>query len=211
MTSVNSVITAQGAAPAEAANQAKWTPLVERILQGDREAVGELYKQFLPGLRFYFISRLGRDAADDAAHSVFLMAVEQIAEGHLREPEALPGYIRSIAARHVCAQIEQRQREQWQSLSPAMESRLADGRKGPESEYGQQERLALALKVLRGMNRREREILTRFYLYEQAQEQICKEMGLTETQFRLLKSRAKARFGERGQKQLRRPLLPAIR
>jgi len=206
---MTSVITAQGPSQAEAANQAKWSPLVERIRQGDREAVGELYEQILPGLRFYFVNRLGRDAANDAAHSVFLRAVEQIAEGDLREPEALPGYIRTIAARYVCAQIEQRQREQWQSLTPLMESRLSDGRKGPESEYGQQERLTLALKVLRGMSEREREILTRFYLYEQTQEQICKEMGLTETQFRLLKSRAKARFGQKGQQQLRRRSLRA--
>lgn len=209
---MTSVTTAQGPSQAEAANQSKWTPLVERIRQGDREAVGELYEQLVPGLRFYFVNRLGRDAADDAAHSVFLMAVEQIGAGDLREPEALPGYIRTIAARYVCGQIEQSQREQWQSLTPLMESRLSDGRKGPESEYGQQERLTLALKVLRGMSEREREILTRFYLYEQTQEQICKEMGLTATQFRLLKSRAKARFGQKGQKQLRhRPLRAAIR
>jgi len=209
---LTSVITTQGPSQAEAANQSKWTPLVERIRQGDREAVGELYEQLLPGLRFYFVNRLGRDAASDAAHSVFLRAVEQIAQGDLREPEALPGYMRTMAARYVCAQIEQRQREQWQSLTPLMESRLSDGRKGPESEYGQQERLTLALKVLRGMSEREREILTRFYLYEQTQEQICKEMGLTATQFRLLKSRAKARFGQKGQKQLRhRPLRAAIR
>jgi RNA polymerase sigma-70 factor (ECF subfamily) len=42
---------------------------------------------------------------------------------------------------------------------------------------------------------------------EQSQDQICSEMALTETQFRLLKSRAKARFGELGKKKLtHRPL-----
>jgi hypothetical protein len=39
---------------------------------------------------------------------------------------------------------------------------------------------------------------------EQTQEEICKEMRLSETQFRLLKSRAKARFGELGRKRLAR-------
>ena len=42
----------------------------------------------------------------------------------------------------------------------------------------------------------------RFYLREQTPEEICDEMGLTETQFRLLKSRAKARFAELGRKKL---------
>jgi len=51
---------------------------------------------------------------------------------------------------------------------------------------------------------RDREILTRFYLQEQTQEEICAEMNLSDTQFRLLKSRAKARFGELGRKKLAR-------
>jgi RNA polymerase sigma-70 factor (ECF subfamily) len=39
-------------------------------------------------------------------------------------------------------------------------------------------------------------------LKEQSQGQICREMDLSETQFRLLKSRAKAKFGEIGKKAL---------
>jgi hypothetical protein len=39
---------------------------------------------------------------------------------------------------------------------------------------------------------------------EQTQQEICDEMSLSETQFRLLKSRAKARFGELGRKTLSR-------
>lgn len=58
--------------------------------------------------------------------------------------------------------------------------------------------------ALNGLAVRDREILMRFYLDEQSQDQICAEMGLTETQFRLLKSRAKARFGELGRKALTR-------
>jgi RNA polymerase sigma-70 factor (ECF subfamily) len=56
--------------------------------------------------------------------------------------------------------------------------------------------------VLRELSERDREILVRFYLKEEPQEQICREMSLTETQFRLLKSRAKAKFGEIGRKKL---------
>jgi len=41
-----------------------------------------------------------------------------------------------------------------------------------------------------------RDILVRFYLKEQSQEQICREMSLTETQFRLRKSRAKEKFNK---------------
>jgi len=58
------------------------------------------------------------------------------------------------------------------------------------------------VQVLQEISPRDREILTRFYLHGQEQDEICQEMNLTETQFRLLKSRAKARFGELGRKRL---------
>jgi RNA polymerase sigma-70 factor (ECF subfamily) len=63
------------------------------------------------------------------------------------------------------------------------------------------------VSVLDGLSVRDREILSRFYLDEQTQEEICDEMDLSETQFRLLKSRAKARFGELGKRKLiQRPM-----
>jgi hypothetical protein len=51
-------------------------------------------------------------------------------------------------------------------------------------------------------HRNRNRILTRFYLLEETQDQICSEMVLTATQFRLRKSRAKIRFGELGKKKL---------
>jgi Protein of unknown function (DUF2384) len=49
-------------------------------------------------------------------------------------------------------------------------------------------------QVLAALSAKEREVLTRFYLREQSAERICREMDLSHTDFRLLKSRAKARF-----------------
>jgi len=54
------------------------------------------------------------------------------------------------------------------------------------------------------MSARDREVLTRFYLREESPERIREEMGLTETQFNLLKSRAKARLTELVQRKLAR-------
>jgi len=54
--------------------------------------------------------------------------------------------------------------------------------------------------VLKEISDRDREVLMRFYVHEQSYETICQEMGLTYNQFRLLKSRAKARFGKLGRR-----------
>ncbi len=66
----------------------------------------------------------------------------------------------------------------------------------PDQSFATRENTRLMKRVLSTLSLRDRDILVRFYL----QEQICREMDLTETQFRLLKSRARARFGELGRK-----------
>ena len=88
--------------------------------------------------------------------------------------------------------------------------RVVDPRENPEENAMLRQRTELIEKVLSELADRDREVLTRFYLHEQSQEQICAEMGLTETQFRLLKSRAKARFGELGKKKLTLKYLEGI-
>ena len=77
---------------------------------------------------------------------------------------------------------------------------LTDWKEDPEQEIISRQRTEIARKVMLGISRRDREILDRFYVQEQSQSQICQEMGLTNTQFRLLKSRAKMRFGVLGKR-----------
>ena len=76
--------------------------------------------------------------------------------------------------------------------------------RGPDPERGAIERQngQLAMRVLNSIAKRDREVLVRFYLQEQTPDEICQAMQLTETQFRLIKSRAKARFGELGKRRL---------
>jgi DNA-directed RNA polymerase specialized sigma24 family protein len=81
---------------------------------------------------------------------------------------------------------------------------LRDHSPDPERLAIRSENVEVALRILNSIARRDREVLVRFYLDEQPAEQICREMNLTETQFRLIKSRAKARFGELGKARLSR-------
>ena len=50
----------------------------------------------------------------------------------------------------------------------------------------------------------DRELLVRFYIHEHSVEDICADLNLSCNQFRLLKSRAKVRFGELGKRALAR-------
>jgi RNA polymerase sigma-70 factor (ECF subfamily) len=88
--------------------------------------------------------------------------------------------------------------------------RIADRRLNPEQNMVFEQKVALMQETLRQLSDRYREILTRFYLHEETQGKICQEMYLTEIQFRLLKSRAKARFGELGKRNLRPKIVAPV-
>jgi RNA polymerase sigma-70 factor (ECF subfamily) len=176
--------------------------LVGRIQTGQPGALEELYLLFSKGIRFYLCRQLGPQELDDKVHDTFVVVVQAILRGELREPERLMGFVRTIVRRLVAAHIDRvvHTRREQIDLEPTM--RIADSAENPEETAIFQQRAELIERVLGELSRRDREILTRFYLREQSQDQICTEMGLSDTQFRLLKSRAKARFGELGKKKL---------
>jgi RNA polymerase sigma factor (sigma-70 family) len=187
-----------------------WNELVERIKAGDPKGLEELYAIFSRGIRFYLCRQLGAQELDDKVHDTFLIVAQAIQRGELREPERLMGFVRTVVRRQVAAYIDtvvQTRREQMDLDSGVA---IADRSEDPEQKAMDTERSLIMLRVLNGMSARDREILTRFYLREQSPEQICREMKLTETQFRLLKSRAKARFAELGRRKLQRKPMACV-
>ncbi|WP_321478097.1 sigma-70 family RNA polymerase sigma factor [uncultured Paludibaculum sp.] len=180
----------------------RWTALVGRIQENDNSAMEELYRVFSRGVRYYLCRHLGPQELDDKVHDTFLIVVQAIQSGGLREPERLMGFVRTVVRRQVAAFIDDAVQCRKEFADLELGGRVPDGRQNPEQRVMQEEKTELMVRVLQGISRRDREILTRFYLYEQPQEQICQEMSLSETQFRLLKSRAKARFGELGRRRL---------
>jgi len=187
-----------------------WQALVDRVRKGDDSGMADLYRLFAKGIRFYLCRQLGAQEIDDKIHDTFLIVVKAIRRGDLREPERLMGFVRTVVRRQVAAHIDHLVHRRRDHINLDVGARVADDRRNPEQNAAFHEKTALMTDVLNQMSERDREVLTRFYLHEQSQEQICDEMRLTETQFRLLKSRAKARFGELGQKKLRKRPIPDL-
>ncbi len=179
-----------------------WQELVTRIRRGDNSGLEELYALFARGIRFYLCRQLGPQELDDKVHDAFLIVVQAIKRGDLREPERLMGFVRTVVRRQVAAYIDGVVHSRREELHLDVGVRVADGRNNPEQDAAFQQKVEFMSSILRNLSDRDREILTRFYLDEQTQEKICEDMSLTETQFRLLKSRAKARFGELGKRKL---------
>ena len=175
-----------------------WSGLVEQIRNGNSSALEQMYHIFSTGIRFYLCRQLGPQDLDDKVHDVFLIIVQSIQKGELREPERLMGYVRTIVRRQVAAQIDDNVKARRNQADLEFGMALSDRHPNPERSAIEHQNGELALRVLNSLPKRDREVLARFYLEEQPADQICREMGLTQTQFRLVKSRAKARFGELG-------------
>ena len=177
-----------------------WSRLVDRIQAGDPAGMEQLYAVFVKGVRFFLWRQLGPQDLDDKVHDVFLIITQSIRRGELRDPERLMGYVRTVVRRQVAAHIDSavNARRNQQSIDPSLT--LSDHQPDPERRAIEKENQDVALRMLAGLPKRDREVLIRFYLQEQSAEEICRDLKLTETQFRLIKSRAKARYGELGRR-----------
>jgi RNA polymerase sigma factor (sigma-70 family) len=190
--------------PAPAGPDTDWAAVVERIRAGDAAAGVALYQNLSAGARHFLERRLRTRDVEDRLHNVFVIVVETIRRGALRDPRRLMGFVRTVLGRQANSEIARMVNTRRTSADLEMAAALDDAAPSPEQQAADHEQVELMKQVLRTMRRREFEVLTRFYLREQPPEQIRAEMRLTQTQFDLLKSRAKARLTRAMQQKLTR-------
>jgi len=163
-----------------------------RVAAGDPDAVEELYallrKLLSPQIRF----RLRGEEPDDLLHETLTIVVESIRNGSLRQPEALRRYAGSVVRKLIAGQIIGVIWSRRRTVNACDTPLHTD--ETPETTMLDRERLALMQLGLKQLRSRDSELLTRFYLQGQPYSQICDDMHLTQTQFRLFKSRAKAKL-----------------
>jgi RNA polymerase sigma-70 factor (ECF subfamily) len=173
------------------------TTVVCRIQRGEARGIQDLYDILSEGACAGLLRRADPQSQEDRLHEILVIVVEAIRSGQLRDPDRLMGFIWTVTRRRVAAYIRkavfQRHRfvpdEGIELPTPASQS--------PEARVATRERIERLRVTMRCLRPRDREILERFYLREQRPQQICTEMRLTVTQFRLYKSRAIARCGDR--------------
>jgi len=155
-----------------------------------------LYQEVM-NFRPWVLSQCGQEA-DDVLHEAFL-AVWRMSRRQLIEHPI--GYIKGVIRFMLCQYIrtlcgKRRGVELDDRYPPPLHVKPVT----PEQLHAKAECRALAMRTLDTLCARDREILTRFYFEEQSCGQVQKEMHLTETQYRLMKSRAKNKTAERFRK-----------
>lgn len=180
--------------------QGQWHELLAGIRTGDESAGAALYRELMP-IRCYFATQLSPTECDDRYHDVIVAVLRAIQVGGLRDPECIPAYAWSTAQRirkmRLSVIISQRE-----STTDVNSETLSDAAPNPESIAIRQQNKEVAVRVLAALPERHREVLVRYYLNGQSPSAIQAEMGLTATQFRLAKSRAKAALTARLQRRL---------
>jgi len=180
-------------------------PMVEGIQAGCADSMEGLYR-FLNGRpRFFLATKIPAQHIEDRIHETFRQVVCAIQRGQIRDPDCLIGFVYVVLKRQAMLQIGEL--VAGRALDCMDMGLNVPSSVDVEREASSAEHQRLLVKVLRELPELSRRVLVEFYLNEKPAEQICRELDLTETQFRLLKSRAKKRFGSLGKRRLRPPLL----
>lgn len=171
--------------------------LVERIGQGDRDAEGELVERYSRGLLALLTARTGdRELAKDLRQDTYCIALEKLRNDRLAEPERLSAYLSGIARNLVIGDVRKKSRRKTTSDTDFLQH-CSDETPG---QFQQVSRAQVARLVRRLLDElpveRDRELLTRFYVYDQDKELICEELELDSLHFNRVLFRAKKRLRE---------------
>lgn len=175
---------------------AHWAEVVQKIRRGDEAGVQELYAVLADGVRAGLARSVGIQAVDDRLHEIVVIVLEAIQDGRLRQPERLMGFVRTVARRRAVAHIRNAALQRRRFVAVKGIEPCAPLDENPETCAVRRQQLDRVRRALRNISARDREILERFYFRDQSSQQICVEMKLSGTQFRLYKSRALARCSD---------------
>ncbi|MGA2596689.1 MAG: sigma-70 family RNA polymerase sigma factor [Bryobacteraceae bacterium] len=185
----------------QAASQAKTNDIVEMIRGGHPAGLEQLYAM-ARNFTFFIMRQLGSDDLQDKVHDIFVTAATAISAGKLRDSERLTPFLTTLTRFYTYGQIDRRVvRRKY--VTPLEHANIPDRRTNLENSVYKKQKMLIVRDILNAMPKRDRDVLERFYVLEQTKEQICQEMNLTPTQFRLLKSKAKSTFAKMGQRRLK--------
>lgn len=189
------VIPIQEADPKLAEEARVASRIVSGIGNGQSSAEAELVERYSRGLR-YFLSRRVDDheRVRDLLQETLCIALVKLREIELDKPERLAGYLRGIAMRVAMNAGRRRKREPLSMDVEALE-RIPDNEPRQFQFVAREQTAAAVRRLLVSMPvKRDRELLTRYYVQDEDKEEICKALGLDSLHFNRVLFRAKGRF-----------------
>lgn len=169
--------------------------LVRRVGQGDARAEAELVERYSRGLLYMLRRRAGDPSlADDLHQETFRIVLERLRRQGIEDPEHLSAFILQTARNLFLGDWRKRSRRgEGHDLDEAPEP--LDPAAGQLDDVLRQEEARQVRRILTEMGTdRDRQILFRFYIAEEAKESICADFGLSSLHFNRVLFRARERF-----------------
>ncbi len=171
--------------------------LVRRIAGGDAAAEGELVLRYRRGL-VYLLRHLGAapEAADDLVQETFRIVIERLRRSGLAEPGGLAPFLRGTARNLLVAERRKTARRRTWGDTGELAAAVAPA-PSPLQDVLRGEEAATVRRLIGELpTDRDRELLLRFYVGEEAKEAICADLGLESLHFNRVLFRARQRFKE---------------
>ena len=131
--------------------------LVERMLQGDEKAVVEFYKEFSGDLRKYLRMKLPAEAVEEILQDIFISALDSL--GLYRGRASLKSWLKGIARHEIADFYRKRYVRRAVEITSKLFEGVGEEIKTPEWELQKKEVKERLERVMRGLNRRYREVL----------------------------------------------------
>jgi RNA polymerase sigma-70 factor (ECF subfamily) len=154
-----------------------------------------VYRDY-PGLRALILRRVrDPEVAADILQDAAVTTLEKLRNGEIAQPENVGGYLYRVALNHL--RNHRRKDRSSQSSAEGLED-LKDPDEDREwKSVGRSQWAAAARELLDEMPAaRDRDLLVRFYLNEEAKERICRDLQLSQEHFNRVIFRARNRFRE---------------
>lgn len=167
--------------------------LAARILAGDEEAELELFRRYGPALmRMLQALTHNRWHAEDVHQETFAIVLRRLRRRPLEQPELLGAFLRQTARNLLRIANRRRHRRGETDADESRLEELIDPAPGQLMSVIREEEGELVRRAIAGVRPvRYRQLLSRFYLEEEAKERICEDMGMTATHFNRVLFRAR--------------------
>jgi RNA polymerase sigma-70 factor, ECF subfamily len=173
------------------------TDLVSRIRAGDQQAQAELVERYSQGVQVILRREISNTTiVEDLYQETFRIVLEKIRQGDVREPERLSGFVRGVARNLIIEHFRRATRLAKEANVDAAEP-LPHPAPDQFEELLLKEKSDLIRQIFKVMsNKRDIQVLLRYYLAEEDKERICADLGLTRRYFNVVLQRARERFRE---------------
>jgi RNA polymerase sigma-70 factor, ECF subfamily len=134
-----------------------------------------------------------RDLAADILQDAVVTALQKLRAGEISDRAQLDGYVYRVALNHFRNHLR-KDKSRVSDHDAQADLIDTDGREPPASIQAAQWARLVKQMLKEITPARDRELLVRFYLYEETKEQLCQSLGLSDLHFNRVIFRARERF-----------------